>query len=334
MSKTTLNAEGESSAHALIRAGHYDMAAPWSFSAEDGDALLGPNGDDWDRYGRWHLGEDPAEKRETKAHWKYPYGKDGKVYRRALANIRSRATQNGDTTVFDAAGRLMTAMDEEEEKKESKSMSLRNSLLGTGSRFAHFLGGTSARRSEGEEGGEPEAVSAESEEEAKRAEEEEARRARKTRRTRRAKKKEPAGDEDGDGDGAADDEEDDEDEADMKKAVQAGHDIALDAAFRMGARAQRRRCAAIMADPAAAANPVLAMTFAFETNMTADAAIAALKRQPAPAAAAPAGLHGRMAASPVATLRVGAGGAPAPSGPAAVAASWDAVMKGVAPASR
>ena len=56
MAKTTLNGEGESSAHALIRAGHYDMATAWSFSAEDGDALLGPQGDDWDRFGRWHLG--------------------------------------------------------------------------------------------------------------------------------------------------------------------------------------------------------------------------------------------------------------------------------------
>lgn len=69
MAKTTLNTEGESSAHALIRAGHYDMASPWSFSAEDGNALLGPGGDDWDKFGRWHLGEDASEPRETKAHW-------------------------------------------------------------------------------------------------------------------------------------------------------------------------------------------------------------------------------------------------------------------------
>lgn len=330
MSKTTLNAEGESSALALIRAGHYDMATPWSFSAEDGNALLGPNGDDWDRYGRWHLGEDPSEKPETKEHWKYPYGKDGKVYRRALANIRSRASQNGDDTVFDAAGRLMTAMDEEEEKKESKTMNLRTTLLNSGSRFAHFLA-PSTRRAEGEEPEGSEAASAEDEEARKRAEEEEARKARRARRARKAKKREPDGEEDADGDDAADDGEDDDDEADMKKAFGAGHEFALDGAFRMGARAQRRRCAAIFADPAAAANPMLAMTFAFETNMTAEAAIAALKRQPAPAATAPGGLRGRMAASPGGGVHIGAGAPPAPSGPAAVAKSWDSVMASVAP---
>ena len=137
MAKTILHAEGESSAHALIRAGHYDMATPWSFSAEDGNALLGPKGDDWNKYGRWHLGEDASEPEDTKAHWKYPYGKDGKVYRRALASIRSRASQEGDNTIFEAAGRLMTAMNDEEEKKES-SMSLRTRLLGSASRFGHF----------------------------------------------------------------------------------------------------------------------------------------------------------------------------------------------------
>src|SRR5487761_108218 len=82
MSRTTLNTEGESSAHALIRAGHYDTTSAWSFDAADGDKLLGPKGDDWAKYGRWHLGEDPSEPDTTKSHWKYPYGQSRPVLSR------------------------------------------------------------------------------------------------------------------------------------------------------------------------------------------------------------------------------------------------------------
>ncbi len=114
----TLNKEALRAATALIRAGHYDMSSAWSFSTEDGDKLLGEGGKDWGAYAKWHLGEDDGESDDTKAHYKYPYGKDGKVYRRALAAIRSRAKQQGAETVFDAAGELMKAMDEEEEKQE------------------------------------------------------------------------------------------------------------------------------------------------------------------------------------------------------------------------
>ncbi len=350
MAKTTLNTEGESSAHALIRAGHYDMASPWSFSAEDGNALLGPGGDDWDKFGRWHLGEDASEPRETKAHWKYPYGKGGKVYRRALAAIRSRASQESDTTVFDAAGRLMTAMDEEEKKKES-TMSLSSILR---SRFGHFATlaplAATAPAAAAAEGGDDEAKraaaakKAEEDEEAKRKAEEDARRAKRSRRARRARgdkgDKGDKGDQgdkgdkgdDADDDDAADDDEDAEDEEEMKRAAAAGHAFALDAAFRTGARAQRRRCAAIFESPAAAANPVLAMSLAFETTMTAGSAIAVLEKTPAPARAG--GLHQRMAESGAGAVRIPASAPGAPSGPQALAASWDNALKDFGPPRR
>lgn len=115
----TLNKEALRAATALIRAGHYDMSAAWSFSAEDGDKLLGDGGKDWGAYGKWFLGQDGAEADDTKGRFRYPYGKDGKVFRRALAAIRSRAKQQGAEDVFKAAGELMTAMDEEEEKKQA-----------------------------------------------------------------------------------------------------------------------------------------------------------------------------------------------------------------------
>lgn len=332
MAKTTLHGEGESSAHALIRAGHYDTSSAWGFSAEDGDKLLGKDGKDWDKFGRWHLGEDPSEPRGTKAHWKFPYGKDGKVYRRALAAIRSRASQNGDTTIFDAAGRLMTAMDEEEGKKES-SVHLRQIL---GSRFGHFAAPAPApaappamaAEDDGGDGGDDEARRAKKAEddEAKRRteEEEEARRARRG-KGRRAKTRKP--DDDDDDDEAGDDDEEDDDEGDMKKAATAGHRFALDAAFRAGARAQRRRCAEIFEHSAASANPVLAMSLAFETSMTAQAAIAVLEKTPAAPRAN--SLHDRMANSAAGGVRVPVAAPDGPRGAQAIAASWDAATKAV-----
>jgi len=335
MAKTTLNTEGESSARALIRAGHYDTASAWSFDAEDGNKLLGPKGDDWAKFGRWHLGEDPSEPDDAKAHWKYPYGKDGKVYRRALAAIRSRASQNSDTTIFDAAGRLMDAMDDEEGKKESRMSSLGKML---GSRFGHFAAaqpmlavkpddGKPPKDDDDDEAKRTAAKKAEEEdEEMRRAEkkkqedeDEEMRRSKRARRARKGRRSE--GDDDDD---AADDDEDEEDEEEMKRAAVAGHSLALDAAFRAGARAQRRRCAKIFDAKAAAANPVLAASLAFETPMTSRAAVALLEKTPAPRA----GLLGdRMAASGMGAVRVGPSGVEAPKGPAAIAASWDNAMK-------
>lgn len=209
------------------------------------------------------------------------------------------------------------------------------------SRFSHFASASPAAIALA-------ATAAEDDEEAKRAkaaEEEEARKAedaeedKKAKRARKAKKmKKPErstdDDDDEDGDEAADDDEDEEDDEEMKKAASAGHDFALDAAYRMGARAQRRRCAAILAHPGAATNPVLAMSLAFETSMKAEAAIAVLEKTPAAAAAAPSGLHGRMAGSAAAQARVGAGGAPPPTGAKAAEASWDMIMKDVAPSLR
>jgi hypothetical protein len=339
MAKTTLNAEAESAAHALIRAGHYDANSAWSFDAEDGNRLLGPKGDDWDNYARWHLGEDPSEPRETKAHWKYPYGKGGKVYRRAVAAIRSRASQAGDTTIYDAAGRLMDAMDDEDGKKESQMSGLRQAILG--SRFGHFA---PARRSDtpaAETAAAALAAAAEPEPEedeeargarAKAEEEEEMRKARRAKRARKTRRAAKDQNDDDDDDDAGDDDEDDGDDDEMRRAAAAGHSAALDAAFRRGARAQRRRCARIFEAPAAAANPALAASLAFETPMTADAAAALLAR--APAAAPKQLLADRMAASGAAAIRVGPGAAEAPRGEAAIAASWDRALKAFAPAGR
>lgn len=337
MAKMTLNTEGESSAHALIRAGHVDKDSAWSFSAEDGNKLLGPKGDDWAKYGRWHLGEDPSEPSDTKAHWKYPYGKDGKVYRRAVAAIRQRASQEGATTIFEAAGRLMNAMDDEDGKKESRMSGLRAAILG--SRFGHLGAARSkpeddedGKKKPGDDDGKEARRAEEDEEEMKRKaarekEEKDKEEMRRSRRARRARKgRQDGGDDDDD---AGDDDEDEGDDDEMRRAATAGHDFALEAAFRAGARAQRRRCRHIFESEAAARNPVLAAELAFETPMTASRAVALLEKTAAPRSGSL--LADRMLASGMSAVRVGPGPVEAPHGPKAIAASWDHAMKEFSP---
>ena len=71
-----LNEKGYRHARSLIKAGKVDESSSWSFSAEDGNRLLGdpPN---WEEFGRWHLGIREDEDPETKKHWAYPFGKNG-----------------------------------------------------------------------------------------------------------------------------------------------------------------------------------------------------------------------------------------------------------------
>lgn len=107
-----LFAAGAAYGRSLITSGNVNTEAAWSFTAVDGNALLGANGDDWVNYGRHHLGADAAAGAfDTKAHWKYPFAKGGTLYRSALTAIRSRAAQQNDTTIFDAAGTMIEMCD-------------------------------------------------------------------------------------------------------------------------------------------------------------------------------------------------------------------------------
>lgn len=104
-----LNSAGESHARGLIASGKIDRGSGWSMSADDENAILG--NDDWAAYGSWHLGVDRSAAANTKARYKYPFGKGGKVYRSALTAIRQRAGQQGASAIFAAAGRLLTQAD-------------------------------------------------------------------------------------------------------------------------------------------------------------------------------------------------------------------------------
>lgn len=108
---TDLNLAGESYAHSLIAAGRIDKTAPWSFEAADGNALLGKGGDDWQSYGNVHLGIDRTANDKTKARYKYPFAKGGKLYRSGIIAAKQRASQQGDGAVEKAAGELLNLID-------------------------------------------------------------------------------------------------------------------------------------------------------------------------------------------------------------------------------
>lgn len=102
--------QGVSRARRLIRSGNVNTASSWSFSAADGNRILG-DPPDWTEYASWHLGFENDENRETKNAWRYPFGKFGNVYRSGLIAIRQRSAQQGQTDIFEAAGRLIDAID-------------------------------------------------------------------------------------------------------------------------------------------------------------------------------------------------------------------------------
>ena len=107
-----LNSKGYDNALALVKAGKVDTG-DWDFTAADGNELLGD--DNWDNYGKWFLGIDTGANEETKGYYGYPYGKDGKVYRKALIAIRQYSGRFNLDDIFDAAGKLIDIIDEEKD---------------------------------------------------------------------------------------------------------------------------------------------------------------------------------------------------------------------------
>lgn len=113
-----VNGKGVSHARSLIASGDINEGA-WSFSASDGNKLLGD--DDWAEYGRWFLATDSEADSETKDHYKYPFGKNGQIYRRGVIAAKSRAAQQGATAVADAADSLLEAIDAKLGKDEDSA---------------------------------------------------------------------------------------------------------------------------------------------------------------------------------------------------------------------
>jgi len=105
-------------ANSLIRAGKFKESASWSGpSASAENALIESEG--WAEYGKWFLGKQSDAEPDTKAHYRYPFSDDfEKVSINGLKAIRSRAAQNNETEIFNAAGRMLEAI---EAKRETRS---------------------------------------------------------------------------------------------------------------------------------------------------------------------------------------------------------------------
>jgi hypothetical protein len=60
----------------------------------------------WDEYGRWHLGVDDERPRDTKGHYKFPYGDFQDVHRCAILSAESRAAQRKYEDIKSAVAHL------------------------------------------------------------------------------------------------------------------------------------------------------------------------------------------------------------------------------------
>jgi len=127
--KSKLNSKGYDNATSLIESDDVNKDSSWSFSSEDGNALLGEDGDDWENYAKWFLLENEDASEETKDRYKFPFGKGGKIYRSSLSAIRQRSSQFGYDDVFEAAGKLIEMIDKEEDKLENAYSKLTKSML-------------------------------------------------------------------------------------------------------------------------------------------------------------------------------------------------------------
>src|SRR5271157_6405726 len=125
----TLNGPGRSHANSLVSAGKIDRNSSWSFSAADGNKLLGDGGDDWSAYSAAHLGVDKSEPDETKGRWSYPFEKNEKIYRSAVIAIKQRASAQDATDIMNAASALLEKIDKDNDDDDKDSSATLDRIL-------------------------------------------------------------------------------------------------------------------------------------------------------------------------------------------------------------
>jgi HK97 family phage prohead protease len=113
-----MNNKGRSNAVSMIAAGKVNKESEWSITPTDEDVILREA--DWVEYSRWHMGIDTDEPEDTKAHYLYPFGKGGKVYRSALIDIKQRGTVQKAMTVVSASDACLTRMEDMMGEKKSE----------------------------------------------------------------------------------------------------------------------------------------------------------------------------------------------------------------------
>ncbi|MDX6724572.1 MAG: hypothetical protein QOD73_2976 [Solirubrobacteraceae bacterium] len=110
----TLNRRAYDHARNLVRERRaiLDDRDAWSEhrpSADQENAFLKEHG--FGEYGRWFLGVDDEMARDTKGHYKFPYGDFSDVHRCGVISAESRAAQNDYEDIKVAAAHLHGALD-------------------------------------------------------------------------------------------------------------------------------------------------------------------------------------------------------------------------------
>jgi hypothetical protein len=116
-----ISSKAVSHAKSLISAGKINDGDNWSFEASDSNAIFADAGEDWDKYGLCFLAREPAADPDTKEHYKYPYGKDGEIWRKAVIAIKQRAAQQDFAALVTTADDLLAAIDKKLGKEEDSA---------------------------------------------------------------------------------------------------------------------------------------------------------------------------------------------------------------------
>ena len=119
----------EEHAASLIKAGKITDGGSWSGPSTGAEnRFLEDNS--WEEYGNWFLGRKDGADPESKAHYAFPFSDDFKtVNRRGLNAIRSRAAQNDDQSVFEAAGRLIDLWPQTEARSNEQRICFQRKAL-------------------------------------------------------------------------------------------------------------------------------------------------------------------------------------------------------------
>jgi len=117
-STVSVNTTGVAHARSLIKSGNVDHGSVWSFSSADGNAILGSD-ENWSEYSKWFLAIDTSVPEKTKGHYKYPFGKNGKVFRNALWHAEQRASAQGASSIQSAAKSLFDLTSNKKDNQDS-----------------------------------------------------------------------------------------------------------------------------------------------------------------------------------------------------------------------
>ncbi len=126
-----LNKKAVTKLKSLINNGHIDFDSAWSFSdAKDGSDLLGPNGDNWERYSSVFLGINSDATPNTKGYWSHPVGKlvgnQVTIFRKGVIAAKNVAAGGRgapkNEQIFNAADDLLSMIDEKMDKKKKDSV--------------------------------------------------------------------------------------------------------------------------------------------------------------------------------------------------------------------